>query len=149
MIRGSFREEGGRRRPFVSGFLEIPSVHRSGEVAWLIDTGADGTLLSPRDASLLGIDPDTLPPGPASAGIGGRTLTVQVPCAITLGQRRLDIRLRILAPRSRTQRVALAHIPSLLGRDILALFALFIEDRTDQVLLLDPDEARALHLPSL
>ena len=37
-------------------------------------------------------------------------------------------------------------IPSLLGRDILSNFALFIEERTDKVLLLEPAEADALGL---
>ena len=49
MIRGFLREEAGRRRPFLSAFLEIPSLQRSGDVAFLVDTGADGTLLSPPD----------------------------------------------------------------------------------------------------
>jgi len=40
----------------------------------------------------------------------------------------------------------LFHIPSLLGRDILSHFALFMEERTSRVLLLEPQEADALHL---
>ncbi|MBI4504935.1 MAG: hypothetical protein HY691_05315 [Chloroflexi bacterium] len=38
-------------------------------------------------------------------------------------------------------------IPSLLGRDILAYFALFLEELTDRVLLLDPSEVDTLALP--
>lgn len=38
-------------------------------------------------------------------------------------------------------------IPSLLGRDVLARFALFFEERTGRVLLLEPSEADALELP--
>lgn len=32
-------------------------------------------------------------------------------------------------------------MPSVLGRDILSRFALFMEERTQRVLLLEPDEA--------
>ena len=39
-------------------------------------------------------------------------------------------------------------MPSLLGRDIIHEFALFMENRTDQVLLLDANEASSLNLPS-
>ena len=38
------------------------------------------------------------------------------------------------------------HVPSLLGRDVLAHFALFVEERTRKVLLLEPAEADALGL---
>ena len=37
-------------------------------------------------------------------------------------------------------------IPSLLGRDVLSHFALFLEERTGRVLLLEPHEAAALPL---
>lgn len=40
-------------------------------------------------------------------------------------------------------------IPSLLGRDMLSRFALYMEERTTMLVLLDPDEADAVgrHLP--
>lgn len=41
----------------------------------------------------------------------------------------------------------LAPIPSLLGRDVIAHFALFMEERTRRVLLLEPAEVAALPLP--
>ena len=126
MIRGFFAEEAGRRRPFITAFLEIPALQTSGEVAFLVDTGADGTLLAPRDAALLAIDPDVLPAGPLSTGVGGRMRTAQAQATITLEHLSYDLPLRILAPASRAQRRLIGRIPSLLGRDILAHFALFV-----------------------
>ena len=41
----------------------------------------------------------------------------------------------------------LVGLPSLLGLDILSHFALFVEDRTNRVLLLEPAEADALPIP--
>lgn len=147
MIRGAFREEAGRRRPFVIAFLDIPSLQCSGDVAFLVDTGADATLLAPRDAARLGINPGLLPQGTPSTGVGGTTRTVYAEASITLGSLTYSLPLRILAPRTRGQRRSLRFIPSLLGRDILSHFTLFLEERTNRVLLLEPEEADALHLP--
>jgi predicted aspartyl protease len=147
MIRGFLREEAGRRRPFVSAVLEIPSLQCWGDLAFLVDTGADGTLLSPRDAALLGIDERSLPAGPPSTGIGGRVATVHVQATIILNHLSYDVPLRILAPRTARQRNDLARIPSLLGRDVLAHLALYIEERSRRVLLLEPAEVSRLQLP--
>lgn len=56
MIRGSLGDESGRRRPQVSAQVAIPAQSLAGEVTFLIDTGADSTLLAPADATRLGLD---------------------------------------------------------------------------------------------
>jgi hypothetical protein len=145
MIRGRF--EGLRRRPFVTAHLALPSQQIAGEVSFLVDTGADSIVLAPTDALFLGIDTTVLEPGAPTTGVGGRTPTVQADALITLNNRAFKVLLRILAPQSRKQQQALSTIPSLLGRDLLARFALFLEERTNRVLLLDPQEADALTLP--
>ena len=66
---------------------------------------------------------------------------------ITLNHLAYEFPLRVLAPAGRAQRQSLARIPSLLGRDILSNFALFLEQRTERVLLLEPHEAAALQVP--
>ena len=149
MIRGALRHDGARSRPFVPALLTIPSLQLSADTAFLVDTGADGTLLALRDAALMGVDVGLLPAGPPSTGVGGTVRTVQAPATITLGEHTYDLTLRIVAPETRAQRLALARIPSLLGRDILARFALFYDHAQDLVLLLEADEAAALrrHLP--
>jgi predicted aspartyl protease len=145
MISGRF--EGLRRRPFITAHLSIPSHNIAGEVSFLVDTGADSIVLAPTDALFLGIDTKALAPGAATTGVGGRTPTVQTDATITLNNRAFQVLLHILAPQSRQQQQALSTIPSLLGRDLLARFALFLEERTHRVLLLDPQEAEALKLP--
>jgi hypothetical protein len=147
MIRGYFEDDLGRRRPFVKIWLELPAQSVSGEVDFLIDTGAESTILGFVDMLVLRIDPRGLPAGPRSLGIGGRTATLRADATLVLGDRTLSIALRILAPRVRRQQQALMTFPSLLGNDVLRHFALVIEERTDRVLLLEPAEADALPLP--
>ncbi|MSQ14646.1 MAG: hypothetical protein EXR50_02115 [Dehalococcoidia bacterium] len=118
------------------------------EAARLIDTGADSTILAPRDdtrlAQRFGISLNTLPGGNPTTGVGGQTRTRVIEAIITLNTFTIPLTLTILVP---PPGAPLPPIPSLLVRDILSHFALFMEDRTDRVLLLKPQEADALNLP--
>ena len=145
MIRGTFLETTARRRPVINAPVAIPSQNLLSRITFLVDTGADPTLLSPRDALRLGLNLELLQSGPSTAGVGGVTRTVVVDATITLGPVVYPLSLRVLAPEGPQQR-ALNRIPSLLGRDLLAHFALFMEERTNRVFLLDPNEADALSL---
>lgn len=147
MIRGSLIGLPGRRRPFITATVALTSQAIMGDVSFLIDTGADATLLAPADVLVLGIDTASLPRGASSVGVGGSTRTAVAAATLTLGGRRYPLTLRLLLPAAPEQQAALNRIPSLLGRDILAHFAFFFEERTGRVLLLEPREADALHLP--
>ena len=71
MIRGHLTSLRGVRRPFVYGHLSIPSLQVEGDVEFLVDSGADTTVLAPYYSLALGVDAANLPPGPqveASAG---------------------------------------------------------------------------------
>jgi hypothetical protein len=148
MIRGYFLRRGGRRRPFVHATLQFPTLdNQSLEVRLLIDTGADRTLLSPADAIRLGIDSGldfaTLPQSAPSTGVGGQVNTRTIEAVLTLESFSMSLSLTILEPPPGP----LPTIPSLLGRDILSRFALFMEERTNRLFLLEPEEADALQLP--
>jgi hypothetical protein len=147
MIRGQFRGDPSRRRPFVDADVTFPSVGVTGKVALLVDTGADSTVLAPTHARRLQIPLTQLPAGPPGTGVGGTMPTVVVPARLTLGPHTFPLTLRILVPATPRQQQAVRSIPSLLGRDILAHFALFMEQRSERVVLLEPHEAAALHLP--
>jgi hypothetical protein len=62
MIRGYLLARGRARRPFVVGRIGIPA-QAIDDVNLLVDTGADGTLISPSDATRLRIDLSQLPCG--------------------------------------------------------------------------------------
>ncbi len=76
-------------------------------------------------------------------GVGGEWGTRSVDTLLTLDSVSMPLVLTILAPPPGP----IPFIPSLLGRDILARFALFMEERTSRVLLLEPHEVEALHFP--
>ena len=147
MIRGYFSTQGTRRRPFIDAILQFPTLDdRSLDVKLLVDTGADRTTLSPLDARRLArrfaLDLTELPQGVPSTGVGGRSDTRTLETVLILDTFSLPILLTILDPPPGP----LSRIPSLLGRDVLSHFALFLEERTNQVLLLEAHEADALPL---
>ena len=139
MIRG-YLSRGAVRRPFISARFRIPSLdNRLFPVELLVDTGADRTLLSPVDARRMQIDITALPQGSPSIGIGGQSQTRTIETELILQDFSIPLTLSIPeTPRP---------IPSLLGRDVLSRFALFMEERTSRVFLLEPHEAQALDLP--
>ena len=147
MIRGYFSTQGTRRRPFIDAIRQFPTLNsRSLDVKLLVDTGADRTLLSPRDARRLtrsfALDLTTLPTGMSSTGVGGQSNTRTLETVCILDTFSLPTLLTILDPPPGP----MPSIPSLLGRDILSHFALFLEERTNRVLLLEAHEADALPL---
>jgi hypothetical protein len=116
-------------------------------VPLLVDTGADRTVLSPTDAIRLtrrfGVNLDDLPQGVPSTGVGGQAFTRAVRAVLNIESFSTPLTLTVLEPiLSR-----LLSIPSLLGRDVLSHFALFMEERTSRVLLPEPHEANTLDLP--
>ena len=150
MIRGYFQSSDAETpRPYVLAFLYIPEVAVAGmETRFLIDTGAGRSFIGDGDAARMfgdyGVDPAKLPEGTPSEGIGGVTETRTVAATLHFQNfpTAIDLDINILEPSNESPH----EIPSLLGRDILSHFALFVEERTRKVLLLEPDEADELGL---
>jgi len=131
MFRGYFKSEGARRAPYLScniGFPDAPHLVTA-SVDLLVDTGAETTILTRRVAENIGLDLATLPDGGTSTGIGGTTATRAVRADISVEDYSTTIWARVQESRH--------PIPSVLGRDFMANFALFIEERTGRVLFLD------------
>ena len=149
MLTGYFPILGNRlnRPAYLSVLVAVPAAGvNSMQVEFLIDTGADRSIIGDFDAFRMvedyGADLTNLEGGQRTRGLGGISATLTAEATLKIGGFSKDLRLDILAPSYETY----LGVPSLLGRDVLSQFALFIEERTDKVLLLEPSEADALGL---
>ena len=69
MLRGRFERATGR--PYIEGRLVVPRSNLTGDVSFLIDTGADTSALMPADAQRIGLDYSMLTNEREAVGIGG------------------------------------------------------------------------------
>jgi hypothetical protein len=148
MIRGYFATFGTRRSPVVDAVFQFPTIsNRIFQVRLLVDTEVDRTVLAPLDANRLGrelgVEITSLASGVPSRGVGGLWSTRTIEIVLILDTISMPLTLSVLEPPPGQG----SSIPSLLGRDVLSRFALFMEERTSQVLLLEPHEANTLDLP--
>jgi hypothetical protein len=117
MLAGRFGGTTGR--PYIEAFVWIPSLRVRGAVSFLVDTGADSTVLMQLDAIRLNIDYASLTETRINTGIGGNSTDWIVPATILFSEPRVkiygyDITLTIVHPKPE-----LETCPSLLGRDII------------------------------
>ena len=115
MFAGYFTDDG---RPYVECQLALPRFRVSGTVHFLLDTGADTTVLHPDDGRILRCPFNALENPAEFVGIGGRLLYYMEPAIITFGESiaagEFDITISIAKPDPVTD-----GLDSLLGRDIL------------------------------
>ena len=145
MNSGYFRHQGSTRRPYINLIVRFPGANnQSLEIPFLVDTGADRTLISPVDGARLrrelGVDILGLPFGMPIGGIGGQTETRIIDATLDIGEQPISTTLSLVEPPP-------GHfptMPSLLGRDIIYELALFMEYRTDRMLLLDESETEGV-----
>lgn len=69
MLKGRFGDTSGR--PYMEGRLYFPRLKIQGDISFLLDTGADSSMLMPADAIRIGIPFDQLEGDIEAAGIGG------------------------------------------------------------------------------
>ena len=141
MISGYFEDQDSILRPFVDLTLEFPAAgHQVLEISFLVDTGADHTLLSPFEGARLrrelGVDLLDLPFGSPIVGIGGEVQIRRIEVTIYLGEQSVSTTVSLVEPPPGQ----FPTMPSLLGRDILYELALFMEHRTDRLILLNESE---------
>jgi gag-polyprotein putative aspartyl protease len=117
MIEGC-RFETYSMRPVVDCFLSIAGLNAHGPVAFLLDTGADQSLLMPADARRLKIDYTKITFPRTSHGIGGECREGRVPAQLLVSDSTTVYGYRfplgIAEPKD-----YLEDCPSILGMDIL------------------------------
>jgi len=118
MIIGRFGDTSGR--PYVEGRIYIPRLGLSGDLSFLMDTGADSSILMPGDAKRIGVPFDKLVGDNVCFGLGGETHCFQEPAFVAFGEHKLALYLYSLTldiyPPNDPQ---MDDCPSLLGRDVL------------------------------
>lgn len=116
MLSGRFGDTSGR--PYIEGRVLIPRLGLWADLSFVVDTGADMTLLMPSDAIALGVDFRSLVGSQFIVGIGGTTHSYAERAVLVFADRRLlyvyDISVHFVAPSHQ-----LADVPSLVGRDII------------------------------
>ena len=151
MPTGHF-DEGGA--PRIGGRLRIPSLAISGYIDFLVDTGADNTVLFIDDGDRLGLPYNELPPPtPGASGVGGPASVAVVEATVSLWdivhengidhfqEYLLPIRLLIMLHSDDEEKErAMQGMASLLGRDVLNHWALSYNASTD---ILKFDDFRA------
>ena len=143
MIRGRFSEIRRRATPILTCDIEFPDFPHIGTrtIDLLVDTGADRTTISRGMAESIGLDLTTLPNGGTSTGVGGVSAIRQVRVSLSVQDLSTEIWLRVWELRQ--------PAPSVLGRDFIANFALFMEERTGRVLFLDETDIEMYGLAAL
>lgn len=142
MPTGHFDERGA---PRIEGRLSIPSLTISGHIDFLVDTGADNTVLFIDDGDRLGLPYSKLPlPTPGARGVGGPAAVSVVEATISLWglvqesgidhfqEYPLPVKLLIiLHSEDEEKEKAMQGVASLLGRDVLNHWAISYDAPTN------------------
>ena len=130
MLEGRFGGVSGA--PYIQAHVSFPRLRLRGLLWLLIDTGADVTVLMPRDSNRLSINLRILTDLTESQGIGGIARGYQEAAAIPFSDRRYIYsyitKMEIAAPLPHNSR-----IPSLLGRDILGHWRLIVDRPENEI----------------
>jgi hypothetical protein len=122
VLRGEFDAQTGR--PSLKGRLFLPRLRLSERIAWLVDTGADSSLLNPSAAFLLGIDFLQLRGSAESRGVGGRAETYLEQAMLVFDEPLVGFHIYVRDLAVSMPDPDLDGLPSLLGRDILDNWAM-------------------------
>ncbi len=143
MIIGYFDLVGATLRPFIRCEVTFPSYPdiAPASVEFVIDTGSDMTAISPNVAARAGLRTAELHAGHRGTGVGSAFSTRVVESQIAV-QDFYTSHLLHIPDLSQP-------MPSLLGRDFMRGFALFMEERTERVFLLTPDDLDNFGIPPL
>jgi predicted aspartyl protease len=134
MLTGRFGNTTGS--PYLEARIFFPRLGVRGLVSFLVDTGADVTVLMPTDTQKLGIDFGSLQNPVTSDGIGGPASGFNEHALLSFSDGTYVysylLQIEVAGPTGHNQR-----FPSLLGRDLLNLWR-FVMDRSKNKITFTP-----------
>ncbi|HEY3783418.1 MAG TPA: hypothetical protein VGL56_20235 [Fimbriimonadaceae bacterium] len=116
MLKGRFGDTSGR--PYLEAKIFLPRLNVSGDISFLVDTGADTCILMPSDGIRLGIDYALLRGNRECQGIGCTIHTFVEKAILVFSDEKavytysVDLDIHALD-------ASLESVPSLLGREVL------------------------------
>lgn len=117
MLRGRFGDTSGR--PYLEGRLVLPRLNLQGNISFIVDTGADRTVLMPLDGQRIGVDYSTLTGGVSTVGVGGYAQMFEESGAAVFLEGSTTLHLYFIKVSIASYTPEIADVPSLLGRDVL------------------------------
>ena len=117
MLRGRFGNTSGR--PYIEGRLLLPKLNLRSDISFLVDTGADRSMLMPADAQRMGVDYSDLTGDSLCTGMGGTSHNFIEPSVMAFsepGKALYVYQIEMLIPPPDAD---IEDLPSILGRDIL------------------------------
>ena len=117
MLRGRFGDTSGR--PYLEGRPILPRLNIRGDISFLVDTGADTSLLVPVDGMRLNIDYGQLSGDAERVGIGGLSHNFVEPAGVVFSEPKRFLHAYYINLRIAPYDVEIIDLPSLLGRNIL------------------------------
>jgi len=106
-------------RPYLEALVFLPRLNLSGGVSFLVDTGADQSVLMPTDALRLGVKYGSLHPAHALSGIGGRCKSfIESAIIVFSDESKRELVVYEIEISIAERKAAHLHFASLLGRDV-------------------------------
>jgi hypothetical protein len=131
MLVGRFGNTSGA--PYLEARVSIPRLRLTGMISFLVDTGADATLLMPADSRKLSINFNALKNPTTSDGIGGSAKGFNEQMVLSFTDRRFIYSYLFnieIAERTKYN----DRFPSLLGRDIIDQWRLVMDKQQHKVM---------------
>lgn len=131
MLKGRFG--GTTTRPYIEGRVILPRLGVRGDVSFLLDTGADLSVLMPLDGRRLGIDYRRLQGRVESVGIGGTSHDYREPGLLIFAESAKTLRAYELDLVVAASSSEILDLPSLLGRDVLNRWRITMDYRAGEL----------------
>jgi hypothetical protein len=117
MLRGRFGDTSGR--PYFEGRLLLLGLKTLGDISFLVDTGADRSVLHPGDGERIGVDYEKLTHKTESTGIGGICHGFLEPALVVFSEPGRNLYVYLIPIEIVPPEEHIMELPSIIGRDIL------------------------------